>query len=90
MMICLNKFTLKIVISITLLMASVMCLTQPAFASDGQSKQIAMQIAEKQTKGKAVRAQYKEMADKSGFRVRLLKEGKVIHTFVSMQQINRK
>jgi len=65
-------------------------MTQATLASDGRSKAIAMQIAEQQTQGKAVRAQYKETANKSGFRVRLLKNGKVIHTFISMQRINGK
>jgi len=89
-MLRLKKNKIETIFAIAMLVMSCLCMTQAMAASDSRFKAIAMQIAEQQTQGKAVRAQYKETANKSGFRVRLLKKGKVIHTFISMQRINGK
>lgn len=86
----LKKYKMKTILTTAILVMSYLFMTQPSLASDGRSKAIAMQIAEQQTQGKAVRAQYRETSNKAGFRVRLLKNGKVIHTFISMQRINGK
>lgn len=85
-----NKFALKTLLAITLVIIYSLSLSQAVHASDGKSKAVAIQIAEQQTKGKAVRAQFKDAGKQSGFRVRLMKEGKVIHKFVSMQQIKQR
>lgn len=90
MILRLNKRILKIIFSIVFLVANIIFLAQPGLASDGRSKSIAMQIAEQETNAKAVRAKYKEAAGNSGFRVRLMKDGKVIHKFVSMKRIKKK
>ena len=73
-----------------LLLTGILSASQPVVASDENSKAIAMQLAEQQTNAKAVRAKFKKTANSSGFRVRLMKDGKVIHTFIPMQRIKKK
>lgn len=82
--------SIKTILTTALLVIGIIAsTTQSTLASDGRSKALAIQIAESQTRGKAVRAKYIQTAEKSGFNVRLLKDGKVIHTFISMQRINK-
>lgn len=59
-----------------------------AYAQSANSSQKAMKLAESQTKGKAVNTKFVDKDGKQGYKVRILKDGKVSHVYISLQQIN--
>ena len=56
-------------------------------AASGNDSQQAMKIAEQQTKGKAVSSKFIQQGEKKGYKVRILKGGKVSHIFISLKQL---
>ncbi len=56
-------------------------------ASGGNNSQQAMKVAEQQTKGKAVSSKFIQQGEKKGYKVRILKGGKVSHVFISLTQL---
>ena len=57
------------------------------FAEELNDSQKAMKLAETQTDGKAVSSKYVQEGDKTGYKVRILKDGNVSHVFISLDSI---
>lgn len=76
-----NLITLVCAIAIFMFSSS------PTFAEQAGASQKAMKIAEQQTQGKAVNTKYFEQGDKKGYKVRILKDGKVSHIFINLSQL---
>ena len=72
----------RIVIFILLLVIS-----SQTFAAKMNDSQKAMNIAESITKGKAIGAKLIQKGDQKGYKVRIMKQGKVSHVFISLQQL---
>lgn len=73
-------------VMLTMLLAMSL-MAQPALAQsqgNAQAKQRAMQIAEQRTNGKSLGARFINRDGKSGYRVRVFKDGKVRHVFIAM------
>jgi len=58
-----------------------------ANAQELNPSQKAMKIAESQTNGKAVGSKYVQEGKKIGYKVRILKDGKVSHVFVAIEKV---
>ena len=79
-----------LVLSVILLLGTALLDTTTdsiAMANNGQASQKAMKLAEKQTNGKALKTQYFEQGNKKGYKVRILKEGKISHVFIGLNRL---
>lgn len=56
-------------------------------AADANASQKAMKIAESQTQGKAVSTKFVQEGGREGYKVRILKDGKISHIFISLSQV---
>ena len=74
---------IALIFGVTLFMFS----SSPTFAEQANASQKAMKIAEQQTQGKAVNTKYFEQGGQKGYKVRILKDGKVSHIFISLSQL---
>ena len=74
-------------IPLFLIMVLFMFNSSPAFSQQVSASQKAMKMAEQQTQGKAVKTQYFDQGNKKGYKVRILKDGKVSHVFISLARI---
>ncbi len=86
-----KKITLHLVMSVIFLLSTALLDTTSNFvalAKSNQASQKAMRLAEKQTKGKALKTKYFEQGNKKGYKVRILKEGKVSHIFIDLNKLN--
>lgn len=62
----------------------------PVIAADAlgaQAKAQAMQMAERETQGKSISARFIQTEKRRGFRVRVLKDGKVKHVFIAASRL---
>lgn len=58
-----------------------------AQAAEGNASQKAMKLAESQTQGKAVSSKFMQQGSAKGYKVRILKGGKISHIFISLDQV---
>ncbi len=56
-------------------------------AAEGNASQKAMKLAESQTQGKAVSSKFMQQGNTKGYKVRILKDGKISHVFISLNQV---
>jgi len=85
-----KKLTIYSIMSVILLLGAALLDTttdSTALAKNGQSSQKAMKLAEQQTNGKALKTKYFEKGNKKGYKVRILKEGKISHVFISLNKL---
>jgi len=63
-----------------------------ALSKEGETKtenQKAMYIAEERSKGKAIGAKLVQKGNRKGYRVRILKNGKITHLFIPLIQLRK-
>lgn len=80
-----KKVIANIIISLHLLLVAMHA--PMAFAQSADASQKAMKYAEKRTNGKAIKTQYFANAKKKGYKVRVLKDGKVSHVFIRLSEL---
>jgi hypothetical protein len=71
---------------ITFLLLLLFC-SNNASAAEMNDSQKAMQVAENTTQGKAIGAKFIQKGKLKGYKVRIMKDGKISHVFVSLQQL---
>ena len=85
-----KKITVHFALSVILLLGTALLDTTTGsivMANNGQASQKAMKLAEKQTNGKALKTKYFEQGNKKGYKVRILKEGKISHVFIGLNRL---
>ena len=60
---------------------------QAVQAAEVNASQKAMKVAEGKTQGKAVSSKFMQQGGKKGYKVRILKGGKISHIFISLDQV---
>ena len=85
-----KKTICHLAMSICLLLGAVLLDTSidsMALANNSKEQQKAMKIAEKLTQGKALKSKLSAQGGKKGYKVRILKDGKISHTFIGLEKL---
>ena len=77
-----NSLVLTLVVTI-----SVMLMADPVVAFSKTDNQKAMEYAEQQSDGKAIGAKFITKGKKKGYKVRIIKDGKISHLFIALEQL---
>lgn len=70
-----------------MIVAFLLAFSGNVYAKNMNSAEQAMNIAESSTGGKALGARYVDKGSKKGYRVRIIKNGKVRHMFVPLRKL---
>lgn len=86
-MLYMKNATSMIVKLMLLLAVCFLLVSNVAWSFSKTDNQKAMEFAEQQSNGKAIGAKFIQKGNKQGYKVRIIKDGKVRHLFIALEQL---